>query len=589
MDFRLLGLALILFLPQVAASPMKGMDKLVPLVYQYPTQAAEKIEQLDSSKFTFREKLRLELIKCELLNQNGDGQAAINLAQLAIAQAKSNQLEEALPYFYICMADAYSSVGQFNNTFTLLDDAIAQSKQLLQPQSLVNALRTRAHYDTEFEDFNSAIEDLRLAIDVHPKQFTQKYNWFWAPEAYIYATMANMLFASNELNSSLRHIKTALNVEDSVGIVRHFILLSAARMNFDAGNIEKSELYLREAKMTLFDVESEEMLAISKAIIASLELDNGNLVEAESLLLDAIQVFRQLFKVTHTMRANKLLAKMKFAQGKDKEALEISNIAIDQATQLKQYTDLQIIYHTLEKYYLSIGNTEKAYHNLKLAHEAGNNANKVLNSARFIQYKARLDRQASLHSQQRQSATATSKSEPNESKAYQLIIFVFVMLGVCIFFVLFQSKRQQRLQQEQAKQELPINEELNKILIAAKKQASPLSLLLVDVEKLNLAQLESLQHGITDVVRESDIVSRYSPTDLLILLPNTTNAGAQKVVANLHRHLRHVTNKDHIFGTASMQQFDQIEQLIKRANFDRLTHIKNREIRTTKFDDVQAG
>ena len=62
----------------------------------------------------------------------------------------------------------------------------------------------------------------------------------------------------------------------------------------------------------------------------------------------------------------------------------------------------------------------------------------------------------------------------------------------------------------------------------------------------------------------------------------------RKVVAHLHRHLKKVTVEDHIFGMASMQQFDQIEQLIKRANFDRLTQIKNREIRTTRFEDFQA-
>ncbi|MBM7070959.1 hypothetical protein JQC92_02735 [Shewanella sp. 202IG2-18] len=179
MDFRWLLLALSLFIPHVFASPMTDMDELVPLVYQYPAEAAKKVELLDTSKYTFREKLRLQLIRCELLNQNGDGQAAINLAQLSIAQAKSNQLEEALPYFYICMADGYSSVGQFTHTFTLLDDAISQAKKSSQLQALVNALRTRAQFDTEFEDFSSAIEDLRLAIDILPQQFNQDFNWFW--------------------------------------------------------------------------------------------------------------------------------------------------------------------------------------------------------------------------------------------------------------------------------------------------------------------------------------------------------------------------------------------------------------------------
>ena len=588
MDFRLLAVAFAFFLPSVFASPMSEMDKLVPLVYQYPSQAAEKIEALNNEKLTTREKLRLELIRCELFNQNGDGQAAINLAQFAIAQAKSNQLEEALPYFYICMADAYSFSGKYEHTFTLLDDAILKAKQLNQPQALVTALRNRAQFDTVFEDFTAAIEDLRLSIDIYPQQFQQKFNWFWSPEAYVYVAMANLLYSSNEFASSFKHIKTALEAEDAIGNVRHNLLLSSARISFNAHEKEKSLVFLNQAKKTVLDVAAPLDLAYGFAVIASLELDFGNLDEAELYLHKARKIFNEHYKVVHIFRTNRLLARIKFAQGHDIEALKLVKTAVEQGIQLQQHTDLQSLYHILENYYLKQGDSERAYQNLKLAYEAGNKANKELNSARFIQYKARLDRQASIHSQQRQSPKPPVVESSGKHKIYKLVVFVFVMLGICIFFVVFQSKRQAKKQRELAKQVLPINDELNQVLLNSKKQASPLATLLVDVSKLDAQKLKELLQGIDDVIRETDIVSRFSASELLILLPNTSNAGAQKVVAHLHRHLKKVTVEDHIFGMASMQQFDQIEQLIKRANFDRLTQIKNREIRTTRFEDFQA-
>ena len=589
MDFRLLGLALIFFLPQVFASPMKEMDKLVPLVYQYPSQAANKIEQFKTDKLTFRETLRLQLIKCELLNQNGDGQAAINLAQLAIAKAKANQLEEALPYFYICMADAYSFAGEYEHTFTLLDDAILNAKQLNQPQALVTALRNRAQFDTVFEDFTSAIEDLRLSIDVYPQQFSQKFNWFWSPEAYVYVAMANLLYSSNEFDSSFKYINQALEAVDAIGNVKHNILLSSARISFNAGEKDKSLRFLNEAKSTVLEIVAPLDLAYSFAVISSLELDFHHYNEAELYLHKARKIFTEHYKLVHIFRTNRLLARIKFAQKEDAEALKLVKIAIEQGNKLQQHTDLQSLYHLLENYYVTQGNSDKAYQNLKLAYEAGNKANKELNSARFIQYKARLDRQASIHSQQRQNTVVTPEKPTAKHKAYKLVVFVVVMLGICIFFVVFQGKRQAKKQRELAEQALPINDELNQILINAKKQATPLSILLADVNKLDIDQLKELQQGIDDIIRESDIVSRFSNSELLILLPDTSNAGAQKVVANLHRHLKQVTTQDHIFGMASMQQFDQIEQLIKRANFDRLTQIKNREIRTTRIEDVQAS
>ena len=588
MDFRLLAVAFVFFLPSVFASPMSEMDKLVPLVYQYPSQASKIIDTFDTSKFTFREKLRLELIKCDLHNQNGDGQAAINRAQLAIAEAKTNQLEEALPYFYICMADGYSYIGEYEHTFSLLDSAISLARQHNQPQALVNGLRNRAQFDTETEDFSSAIEDLRLAIDIAPQQFTQKHNWFWAPQAYIYLPMAHLFFAMNDFERSAEYLELLINTEDLKGKVQHHSFISAAKIYFYIGNNALSKEYIAKAKETSFELDSPLENATSRAVIASLEYEMKNYEQAEKLILWSIKIFGERFKVIDQMRTKRTLAKIRFAQNRDAEALELMKEVVEQANMLNQYIDLQEFYHILENYYLKQGDSEKAYQNLKLAYEAGNKANKELNSARFIQYKARLDRQASIHSQQRQSPKPPVVESSGKHKIYKLVVFVFVMLGICIFFVVFQSKRQAKKQRELAKQVLPINDELNQVLLNSKKQASPLATLLVDVSKLDAQKLKELQQGIDDVIRETDIVSRFSASELLILLPNTSNAGAQKVVAHLHRHLKKVTVEDHIFGMASMQQFDQIEQLIKRANFDRLTQIKNREIRTTRFEDFQA-
>lgn len=589
MDFRLLLLAFIFFIPQVSASPMTDMDELVPLVYQYPSKAAKKIKQLDASNYTLRERLRLQLVKCELLNQNGEGQAAINLAQLAIAQAKANQLEEALPYFYICMADGYSFTGQYKYMFSLLDSAISSAKQHNQLQALVNGLRNRAQFDTETEDFSSAIEDLRLAIDLEPQQFQQKNNWLWAPRPYIYLPMAYLFFAMNEVEQSVEYLNSVIESDELKGKMRHKTYLSAAKIYYYAGKEKLAIKYIQKANESSFELDSEIELAGSKAILASLEYELGNYDKAETLILWSINVLNNNFKLIKLMRTKRTLAKIKFAIKQNAEALKLMNEIIEQAKHLSQYIDLQEFYHILEKYYISQGDSKKAYQNLKLAYEAGNQANKELNSARFIQYKARLDRQASIHSQQRQAIPVEPKASSNEyTKAYKLVFFVLGMLGICVFFVLYQNKRRAKQQIKQAQQQQPLDEELNQMLIAAKKQTAALSLLLVNIETLGLQQLDNLKHGVDHVIRESDMVMQYSSTELLVVLPNTTNAGAQKVVANLHRHLMQSCDDEFIFGMASMQQFDQIGQLMKRANFDRLTQIKNREIRTTKYDEREA-
>ncbi|MBE8168039.1 MAG: hypothetical protein HAW66_06705, partial [Shewanella sp.] len=560
----------------------------VPLIDQSPSKAYKQIIQLESTQLnslSINETLRLSVLKCFTLLALGEAEAAINVAQLGTAKAKSAKVKEAEPYLLTCMSEAHADIGNYKEALPLLDTSIALSKQYQQPQALSYALRMRAQLGTNSEDYGSVIEDLRLMLDVYEGIFTQKNNWYWSSKAYIYLTAANFWYSSGDLDNGSKYLNLALNTKDSINAVRHRVLLTASKINFHTNNFEISKAQLKEAKASISSLDSSLEMAYSYAIIASIEVDFGKFNQAENLVLLALAKLKSHFKYTDVMRANRLLAQIKFSQDKPAEALTLMHQIVKQAKQLKQYGDLKEFYHILKDYYLTQNDYLKAYEYLDKALVATNEANKTLNSARFIQYKARLDRQATLHNKNKFSEF---KSKPARSPLYDqwmVVLATFIILVIIALFVVGNHRKQLAdKRQAKANEVKTLNTRLDELLNKAKSNEYPLSLLLVDISKLSEHQYDKLEQGGTDVLREQDFMVRYSVTELLILLPHTTNAGCHRVIRQLQINLKQYTNDEHIFGMSSLQQFDSLDSLIKRANLDRLTQLKNRQIRVNSFD-----
>jgi len=178
MDFRIVVLSLIFWLAPAWASTSIQLDTIDPLLYQYPSAALMEINDLEAIsspiKLSETEKVRLALFRCETFLQLGENEAAINLARISEAKAKILKLDQARPYFLNCMAGAFTNYGDFRQALPILDSSILLSRELKQPQSLINALRLRGIIDTQVDSYSSAFEDLSLAIDMYPDALSQE-------------------------------------------------------------------------------------------------------------------------------------------------------------------------------------------------------------------------------------------------------------------------------------------------------------------------------------------------------------------------------------------------------------------------------
>jgi len=108
----------------------------------------------------------------------------------------------------------------------------------------------RGQLDTNTDNFSSAIEDLRIAIDIYPDIHTQTQNWVWPPEGYVYAAMGNLLYATEDLPQAMYYAKLALKSADAQGKVRHILLRNAARIALDNGEREYSDQLERSTRKT---------------------------------------------------------------------------------------------------------------------------------------------------------------------------------------------------------------------------------------------------------------------------------------------------------------------------------------------------
>ncbi|MGL5665764.1 MAG: diguanylate cyclase domain-containing protein, partial [Shewanella sp.] len=500
----------------------------------------------------------------------------INLAQMGEASAKQLKLDQARPYFLNCQADAYLNYDNVQDALPLLDSAITLARRYQQPQALIDALRLRGQLDTNTDNFSSAIEDLRIAIDIYPDIHTQTQNWVWPPQAYVYAAMGNLLYATHDLPQAMYYTNLALNSPDAKGKARHVLLLNASRLALDNQDREYSDQLEKQAKALLPEIGSPLELAYSYAVLASIALDKGRMDTAEEYISIAMNTFKLQNQRAAMMRSTRLLAQIRFAQHRDEAALALMNSAIEQGESLKQYSDLKWFYGILSDYYQTHDNYKLAYEYLQKRFDATELANESMNNTRILQFKARLNQQGrQLASKENQPTHTSVLKELNIDWAYSTLFLVaMAFLGGAIWY--FIDKQNNRAPSAGSdSQNLPPQQLLELTLHSAKQGDYPLSLLLLNASQIRQVDLPALMDKLQDKLREQDKLLRYSIDEIVIVLPYTSAVGAQKVVGQITPTIQTLqgTSKVNI-GVAVMQQFDTLDSLVKRASINQLGKLK---------------
>ncbi|PTA48977.1 hypothetical protein C9I43_18185 [Shewanella morhuae] len=584
MDFRVMVLSLFLWLFPFGAGAIDQLDELTELVYQYPSKAFSQLALLEKTFAASHinsdiNQLRLSVLKCQNLLQLGENEAAINVAQLGDARAKQLKLDQARPYFLICQADANLNNNNIQNALPLLDSAITLARRYQQPQALVDALRLRGQLDTDTDNFSSAIEDLRLAIDIYPDIHTQTQNWVWPPQAYIYAAMGNLLYATHDFPQAMYYTNLGIQSSDAKGKVLHIILRNAARIALDNQEFDYSDQLEMQAKILLPELGSPLELAYSYAILASIALDKGRIDTAEEYIAIAINTFKKQNQKVAIMRSNRLLAQIRFAQHQDAEALVLMHQAIEQGESLNQYSDLKGFYGIISDYYLEQDDFKQAYAFLLKRYRATELANQEMNNARILQFKARLNQQDMGPTSNDNTPESTSiLQEFNVDWLYSTLFLIAILLlgGMIWYLIDKQNNRASHADGDEPVETLV--QQILSVLNNAKQGNYPLSLLIFNASQIRQVDLPSLQDELQHRLREQDKLIRYSMDEIVIVLPHTSTEGAQKVITQLVACIQPWQGSSKInIGVAAMQQFDTLESLIKRASINQLSKIKSGE------------
>ncbi|MDF0535565.1 hypothetical protein PY479_14930 [Shewanella sp. A32] len=575
MDFRILVLSLLFVITPALADTNEALDELVSLVYQYPSQANQQLDSLKKQSLTDKQLLRLQLLKCHVLLQLGEHEAAIKLAQEAQKKARFLKLEPAIAYFQQCEADGYGYTDDLKNAFPLLDAAIEDAKSRYQPQAMVSALRLKGQFEIGVGNYTSAIESLRLSLDVYPDLHNQKDNWAWPPLAYIYADMASVMHATGDLPQANYYIELALHDPQSKGKVRQSLLVMSSRIALDSGDKEKSLTALQQAIDLLPEISSSQEYAVSQIQIGAIEFKLGNIEAAEKFLDDATKTLIEHNNFYQLLRVQRVLALIRMKQARPKEALELLHSSANFAQKLAQYDDLASAYTLQAKIHAQNKDYSDAYQAMQLAVEANQKAQEKLNNTQFMQYKAKLELQEQQQTQaQQQIREATLNQQQQLDRIYALVIFLLLVIAGMALWV-FSKSRGWTLVTNLAQRN---DEQLAESMLAnAKKTGQPLSLLLVDIRHVRQIDLPALQDEIEKKLREQDKLIQHSAEELLVILPYTSNAGSERVVEQLDPVLqRWHTSKSHV-GIASLKQPDTLQTLLKRASISQLSRSRNEE------------
>ncbi|GIU11579.1 MULTISPECIES: histidine kinase [unclassified Shewanella] len=580
MDLRIFILSLMLWLSPAYSLTLEQLDQLNTSVFQYPSKALNNIHDIEQNLHSYLDpkvlQLRMSAFKCETYLQLGENAAAINVARLNEARAKQLKLDEARPYFLNCMAQAYVNYGNYQQALPLIHSSIAMSRRLEQPQALINGLWLRSQLDAKVQHNDTAIEDLRLALDLYPQVRRHDAQWLLTPIAYLNASMAKLLMDVNEPNEARLFLDKALRDEDSAGKI-------ALNLSIDAANIAQAnsqsklrDHYIQIARSKLAELGSPFELAIAYKQIAFIDFSSGKYSSAEQLLNLSINTFKKETNASATISALHLLAQVKLAQGKEKSGLELMNEAVTTAKLKKRYTDLKLCYAVLANYFAQKQNFALAYDYQLKQFQAAEKEALSIQKIWLSHLKSGLSRQQQVSNKQQSTSVATLPSQLIPS---ELLPVLFILISLIIFIAWY--NRQPAKSALEIKEPMPIKpnatgkQKLEDMLTVSKHAHYPLSLLVLDPSGVVSSQIPQMIEQLKTKLRDQDLLFLQEKHQLLIMLPHTSEAAALNVIEQLSDTVAEWQNDSKVnIGLASMQQFDNLQSMIKRANVSQLRRLK---------------
>ncbi|MGX9461034.1 hypothetical protein ACWXWU_07270 [Shewanella sp. A14] len=511
--------------------------------------------------------LRLSLLRCFNLLEFGEFNQAIILAKQGEMNAREFKYDTARPYFLQCEASAHQSLGNTLQEQQLTEEALRLAKRYSEKQAIVNSLYARSRQNTSLENFNSAIEDLRYALDIFDASQTQFQNWYLLPKSYLQAEIANVFFSMGDVEEALHFAELAYKNSSTFGKLSFAFAINLARINMVKTDKAQVLYFLNKAEAENNKNTSERDLATGNALLASIRLYVGDHDIAEQLSLSSIELFTKYQEPIYVMRIKRTLAKVYFAQHKDNQALSLLNDIITQATELKQFSDLEEFNQILSQYYAEQNQFEEAYQFQVQRFEAAKQATAKLNNAHFMQYKARITAQseASIPAEKPLSPT-------NQNLIMTALIILLLSIGLILFLI--RKPRPSAVEHEEDNQQ----QQINSMLDNAKRGHYQLSMLLIDTSHIHQADMPFITPQLKNTLREQDQLFRHSENELIIILPHTSSIGAEKVANQISQVLGTWRTEGRVnIGVASLQQLDSFEVLLKKAVLNQLSKIKSQD------------
>jgi hypothetical protein len=556
----------------VNASIGEHLDKINLLNYQYPQQAQVALNTIEQAaiydSLSNAEQLRFALLRCYNLLEQGEYQAVINSAKLGEAKAKQLKLDHASAYFILCQADALNYFGQVDQALPLIDSALEIAQKHQQPQAIVNALYLRAITDIQIENPNSATEDLRLALDMYPQAMAQSSGWQLVPKAYLLAAMGSLFYSTGDISQAIFFTDKARIDKDVAGKIEYLILTNSASLSLRNNDEPSADEYIKQAKKLIADITHPIELAYSYDSLAIIDLTRNRLDSAEAQIKASIAIYSEYQQAIRLARSKRLLAQIRFKQGKDEEALEIIEQSIELTKNSVRNLDLQDIYTVLVNYYSEKKDFEKAYEYQTLRFELEKKVHAKINQARFLQFKARASEQHQLTDSAIPSLKKPSQQYLSLRQTYGLVALGVVLLFISIIFFIKKEPKLSPLNRKLDEQE----QEVSGILKCAKRAGYPLSILLLNISHIRQVDLGDLQDLLTHTLREQDTLKRHSLDEIIIFLPRASLEGARRVASQVKGSLENWQAGCKVeIGVASLQQLDSFEQLVKKAQQDQIS------------------
>ncbi|MFT5788999.1 MAG: tetratricopeptide (TPR) repeat protein [Shewanella sp.] len=580
MDFRIIVLCLAFWVSPVFASTLERLDQLNTLVFQYPSQALSEINAIESNIVGIPSSdstlMRLSALKCESYIQLGENAAAINLARLSDAKAKQLKLEHARPYFLNCMAQAYANYGDYQQALPLLYSSISLSRQLKQPQALISGLWLRSQLNANVNHNNAAIEDLRLALDIYSDITQQKQRWTWPPKGYLYSSMAKQLAEIGEQEEAEKKLKKALSEDTTQGKVLLFIALDMAKFAQQNQQPNLRDKYTQIARVKLAELGTPLELAIAYRTIALIDFYSGKYSSAEQLLNLSLSTFRKEADAISTISVLWLNARIKLKQDNEAAGLTLMEQAISLAKENARYSDLKNCYATLATYFSEQKKFSLAYQYQLKQLDALENETLSIKNIWLSQLKSDLSRKEQIAPPTHSLITASTSSGIIPNSFFPIALMI---ISLIIFITWYQRKVPQQKPTEHVivnlETKIDKKKSFEELLNISKQAGYPLSLLAFNPNHIFADNMPMVIEQLKSKLREQDVLLQQSDQQIIIMLPHTSEHGAINVINQLSSTISVWQEDSKVnIGLACMQQFDNVQSMIKRANISQLRKLK---------------